>query len=702
MIEIDIAPLAYEQVNTSEWLPGYQPYHYQLDAFRSVRAALDSQRTLCLFLVTPTGSGKTLAAYAHSILTGEPIIGAYPTNELMADQERALQPEFERTRSNRVIRVDSAALDRWQADLNTNRHSETLETLLRYEPVLLTNPDILFYVAFGLYPSLPGLRQRLWTLMGNYRLFAFDEFHLYNIKQQADVAFIVGALYAINPNRGRVFIFASATPDLEMVTLLREKLGLEVKVIQAQPSDQPIARTMAHPLHLTLVPANLDHWQGLAALDENWNLIESLRQQYPAGRWVTIFDSVAGAIMAAQRFRARFGTDQVGEVHGLSSETARMQALARRVTVGTSTIEVGVDFKGPFEKDFLLFEARTSSQFLQRIGRLARHAKSLHIPNRAIAFVPDYVHNFVRDHVAATNEISRERLREVVEEAYRQPETFHRFLHKHAAVEMAEASKLAIGMFQPDDQPRIEAGFSKVIEGLTGHSLNQAYGQRRRYKEEGLLAPLVTFRGAGLEAALLDQRGDDMGFPAKRYSVTFLLRRSVFEEITEEVYQVELEQLKSRHPDWIRDVAREQSFSKKIALTPDKLLGVFGFFRLIGLLDEARRLWFEIDQDAVSGKKGVPFVLEGLTLATDPPAPIRLLNRLLERKQVVAWIIDSPPNTIKFGRALPPLFEVYELRINRAGGQPISRPWSIAFNQDAFFLDSLWWRETRSGDPIII
>ncbi len=702
MVELDIAPLAYEQIDTTEWLPDYQPYHYQWQAFRLLREALDAKRTVCLFLITPTGSGKTLGTYAHSILTGESIIGAYPTNELLADQERALLPEFERTRSNHVMRVDSAALDRWQSDFDLGRHSETLEVILRYEPVLLTNPDILFYLAFGLYPSLPGLRERLWTLMGRYRLFAFDEFHLYNIKQQADVAFIVGALNAIKPDLGRVFVFASATPNLDMVDLLRQKLGLRVEVVEAQPSMLPAARTIAHPLHLTLTPANLDRWQGLAALEENWSVIETLRGQYPAGRWVTIFDSVAAAIMAAQRFRASWGAEAVGEVHGLSSEKARSDALARLVTVGTSTIEVGVDFKGAFEKDFLLFEARTSSQFLQRLGRLARHAKRLPIPNRAIALAPEYVCNFFQERVGAYNELSRDPLRMLVEEAYRQPETFRRFLTRHAAVEMAEAAKLALGMFQPDDRPRIDMGFDTVIEGLTGHTARQAHGQRRRYRDEEILAPLLTFRGAGLEAALLDERGDDVGFPAKRYDVAFLLRRGQYEELAEETFQAELERLKSARAEWISDVVREERFVKKIAPAPDKLLGVFGFFRLTGLLDEARRLWFEIDEDGIRGKLRQVTVLEELSLATDPPAPVRLLNRVLNNKRIVAWVTDSPPNTIKFGRALPPLFAVYEMRVNRVGGGMMERAWSIAFNQDAFFLDSLWWNPRQSNDSIII
>src|SRR5437870_1169346 len=114
-LTLDLAPIAYEQ-SDADWLPSRRPYLYQQQVHRLVREALERKETLCLFLVTPTGSGKTLASYAHSILTGEPILGVYPTNELIADQERALKTEFAALGTNRVLRVDSNELDRWQVD----------------------------------------------------------------------------------------------------------------------------------------------------------------------------------------------------------------------------------------------------------------------------------------------------------------------------------------------------------------------------------------------------------------------------------------------------------------------------------------------------------------------------------------------------------------------------------------------------------
>jgi CRISPR-associated helicase Cas3 len=563
-LEINLVPTAYDQIEAL-WLPNRQPYLYQQQVHHFVREALEKRETLCLFLVTPTGSGKTLASYAHSILTGEPVLGVYPTNELIADQERALRAEFETSGRNRVLRVDSHELDHWQVNFDLKRHSETLETLMRWQPVLLTNPDILFYLFFGLYQGQPGIAQRLFTLVGDvYSTFVFDEFHLYNIKQVADVAFLIGTLQRINPARGRVFIFASATPSSPIIPLLQKKLGIRVETIEAIPSGNSQARVIAHPLRLILLPADLDRWQGTSAFAESIEVIDSFQQNYSQGRFVAIFDAIAGAIEVARLFRSRYPGLTVGKVHGFSSEVSREEATKQQVTVGTSTIEVGIDFKAEREKDFLIFEARTAGQFIQRLGRIARHRKSLPIPNYALALVPAYVCNFLTGVLAGKSSITRKDLYNLIEEAYTRPEEFQSSLHKHAPAELHAAVSFIRSMFQPDDRSRISQSLEEVLSSLTGCTSGQATGKYHDYKERDILAPLLTFRGAEFEAAILDERREDPGFPVKRYNLFFLLRRGDFAEMTEESFANELEILGENHPAWIEEVTRERRFATRI------------------------------------------------------------------------------------------------------------------------------------------
>ena len=471
---------------------------------------------LCLFLVTPTGSGKTLASYAYAINEKMPVFGVYPTNELIRDQERALKKWVDPTNDYRLLRLDSQQLDHWQDALDKRQHATTFETLMNWRPTILTNPDILFYAFFGLYKGPSGLCQRLFTLVGEYRQFIFDEFHLYNVKQMADVAFLVGALHAINPRKGHVFIFSSATPELPARSWLQNRIHLPVEVIEAEPSRAPYARTIAHSLQLSILPADLRQWKGIEALLEYLPELQRYIVDNPQARLVTILDSVAGAITLAQALRERFPAIEVGEGDGLSSPQEREQALKQAFTIGTSTIEVGIDFKDEAEKDLLIFEARTVAQFIQRFGRLARHDKRLSIPNRTVAIVPEYVYHFLKERITQGQTLSRKELYSNVEEAYQKPEDFAYYIKKHAPAEFQEACQNIYPAFQPDVRPRIQQGLGEIIQALTERLPGQSWGLYRRYKhEENILSPLLTFRGSGFEAAILDERGQRSWFCSK-------------------------------------------------------------------------------------------------------------------------------------------------------------------------------------------
>lgn len=209
----------------------------------------------------------------------------------------------------------------------------------------------------------------------------------------------------------------------------------------------------------------------------------------------------------------------------------------------------------------------------------------------------------------------------------------------------------------------------------------------------------MTFRGSGFEAAILDERGTDPGFPAKRYDLMLILRRGIFSELSEEEY---LEKLESLAAQWPEDVAREKRYGKLIGRGPEELLGVYGYFILTGLRDKARRVWFEVSEEEIYGHKAQVTVISGLEVAKEPEVRLNRLNRHLRKKQVVAWFTDCHPASIKLGRALPSLFEIYELRVRGPGGAVREQIWSIAFNQNAFFLDSLGWARQQREDHAIV
>lgn len=703
-LTIHLKPISYRLVE-GPWLGDLRPYEYQQRVCERVERALDARETLCLFLTAPTGSGKTLAAYAAPIRRGIPALGVYPTNELIKDQERALRPWLDPRDELRLLRIDSRELDRWAVALAKQRHAPTLETLLNWGPTALTNPDILFYAFFGLYSGwdeeLDAIRQRLFARIGQYRVFIFDEFHLYNIKQVADTAFLIGALHAIQPDYGRVFLFASATPDSPIRVLL-ERMGLPVEAVTGEPVPEGEGtRRVAQPLRLTFLPADMRAWKGSEKLLDFLPEVKRFLHQHPAARLVIILDSVADAMRLAHALREHFPDRAVGEVHGFSSPQERDDALLQPITVGTSTIEVGVDFVGERAKDVLLFEARTSSQFIQRLGRIARHAKPSGIPDWAVALVPEYVYHFLAERLREGQHYDRWDLYRWIEEAYQVPEDFGRYLQRHAPAEFCAARARVIEkLFLSESAPQIREALGRLGETLTGAPEGRGWALYHQYREEGILTPLLTFRGSGLEVAIVDERGTDPGFPLKRYDLMVLLRRGAFSELSPDEYEEILNSLEER---WPEEVALERRYARLIGTDPGDLLGVYGYFRLTGWLDRPRQVWFEVPEEAVRGRVGQVFVLQELEVYTDPEVPLRRLNRHLRRKRLVAWVMDTHPAALRLGRSLPPLFEVYELRLRRLGGQLSQSPWSIAFNQNAFFLESLGgWRVRRKEEPAIV
>ena len=484
-LSIHLEPISF---NTTEdpWLPQYQPYSYQYEVLKKTTEVIEQGKTLCIFLVTPTGSGKTLASYAYSILRDRPTIGIYPTNELIRDQEATLETEYQRVQGLKksVLRIDSKQLDEWGIDLEQPSHADALETIMSWQKVMLTNPDILYFLTFGRYPERSyraGQRQRLLESLAQYPIWVFDEFHLYNVKQSANIAFLVSALHAINPSKGRVFIFASATPEVEARHLLADRLGLEVAVVEAQRAHgSEKQRMVAHPIDLVLIPSNLNRWEGIDTIIDNLTLVHDFLSEYPEARVVTIVDSVAGAIHLTNTLKETFLDKSVGEVHGFSSDAERAQALRKQFTVGTSTIEVGIDLKDETEKDMLIFEARTSSQFVQRLGRIGRHSKQKNIPNKVLAVVPDYVYNDLMA-LGGQPSITRADLYEKLEEAYRVPEDFSRYLKKHAIVEMTEGRRFLSTLFQPDDKQNIMEAIDSSTEALTRLSSNVGWARWNEY-----------------------------------------------------------------------------------------------------------------------------------------------------------------------------------------------------------------------------
>ncbi len=355
-----------------------------------------------MLLAARTGTGKTRAAMLPVLKRREWAMAIYPTNELVKDQVRAVAkfageegvevlvwtPEVwaEAGRVDRYSRadhilvpVDGALLDRWQETMHSKSRGETLRRLLDPDKpkIVFTNPDILFLI-LGLQYHAESFGALL-----RYETLVIDEFHLYHGVEMAH------ALVMVALARGfgifKRLILLSATPPPEVSELLDRAISPTV-IGSAPPTDHAPDRwrTAVHAVEVTPVqvtgsdPVEVLLSRILALGPE----LGRLRAETPDADYlpaVVIVNSVLNAIRLEDRLvESGFRRDSLAIIRGLSHRAIR-ETKGKLLALGTSAIEVGVDFRC----DYLVFEAFEAASFLQRFGRVGRHRLG-----KTIALVP--------------------------------------------------------------------------------------------------------------------------------------------------------------------------------------------------------------------------------------------------------------------------------------------------------------------------
>jgi CRISPR-associated helicase Cas3 len=355
-----------------------------------------------ILLAAKTGSGKTRAAMLPVLKRREWTLAIYPTNELVKDQVRAVaqfardegievlvltpdvwtalaRPDLYSRAEHVLVPVDGPILDQWQEVLRCRSRGETLRRLLNPDKprIVFTNPDILFLILGLQYHAEPleALRR--------YETLIVDEFHLYQGVELAHALAMVALARGFGMFRRLVLL--SATPHPEVQELL-DKAFAPV-LTGAQLRDGHVSarwRTAVHAVDVTPVqfsggdPVELL----LSKIAELRPELERLRDETPDHNYlpaVAIVSSVVNAIRLEDRLVEQgFARDSLAIIRGLSHKAIR-ETKGKLLALGTSAIEVGVDFRC----DYLIFEAFEAASFLQRFGRVGRHR-----PGKAIVLVP--------------------------------------------------------------------------------------------------------------------------------------------------------------------------------------------------------------------------------------------------------------------------------------------------------------------------
>lgn len=393
---ITVQPLSLAQVAHPAYaraLPGMLPYTHQAELYDAWR------QHQALLVVTPTGSGKTQAAAFPILNDGEAAIFVYPTNALAQDQERSIRRLLERMgmpyyqltadgewdadayrRARAVlVRVEGQTLEEFRRLWHQTRKGQALAQILSHQEkplLLLTNPDTLFLMLALRYHAGFEILSRL----QGFQTLVIDEFHLYGGVELATLLFMVHGLLRQEGFLRRV-VFLSATPQREVLDLLNRLFAPRSIVAKAVPESHQPGRRVLHPVELEVTSASqvveqiigrISAMRGELRLSPDPDLVPL----------VVIVNSVLSAIhLEDMLVRSGFDRSQLGIYRGLSDRAIR-DVRGKLIVIGTSAIEVGVDFNA----EYLLFEAWSGPSFIQRLGRIGRHREG-----SAVLFAPDYV-----------------------------------------------------------------------------------------------------------------------------------------------------------------------------------------------------------------------------------------------------------------------------------------------------------------------
>ncbi len=702
--------------------PGWTLSWHQAETVKALRNPVVD----VVFNTAMTGDGKSLAAFLE-VLQGEcNAIALYPTNELARDQEtqtRKYIADFQPPNDPRVTRLSGAELEIY-AENEGLRKSAAIETLTSQREVLLTNPDILHYLyrsAYIIKGNKGDSPDKLWSRIDkNFDLLIFDEFHVYAAPQ---VAGVINTMLLIRAtNRRKKFLFLSATPDEQLIQRL-QKAGFRCQVIDPlehnkyhfpetpEQQEQLKAegwRQVVRAINLSFVPLEPVSKASETWLKDNAELILQQFQQHPGSKGAIILNSIAAVKRLTLFFQALLKPHglTVSENTGLSGKTERERSLSADLVLGTSTIDVGVDFK----INFLIFESSDAGNFIQRLGRLGRHdgydrdGRSIQFNGfTAYALVPNFLMErlFLGDEpsLLAGSVYDRPFLNAAINDKYRQINDFRGYYKRWGAV---QSFKLCVDLNHKTIQQQYAGSrekFQSACETVFDTSLKSVAGrvfgwadEWKQFSGQKTGNPIVedacSFRGSSpLQCGLYDETEPHEANRYKTYDLPGILGNLEIELWTKEAFLRSLDATAKRNKQPIPKgrFAHCLAFMKLKAYREERLNWKFHF---PGTLETVADAW------KVQVLKGVEIWQPDNRWAGE-------INQKLRDRALVSYVLRRPTSEVRQRLRLPMHFQIYPISDNYSFHEAVA-PYSIAFGQSALLLDTLAYQFKSKGGEIWI
>lgn len=700
----DPAAVAAEAKLAARLPDGWRLSQHQLATYQALR----DDNIDVVFNTAMTGDGKSLAGLLPLLTDARHngTLALFPTNELIQDQFRSAGLTLPTWRCPEAWAgmLYGARLDALTAEVEALQRPEAVVKVLKDHRLTLSNPDIFHaimqfhYQRSGRSPDhvtgqLPLLFEQL----------TFDEFHIFETPQV--IAALTGLLFLRTQQPRLKTLFLSATPETEVLKLLDQTgFGERIRLIDPQregwyhhgadPGAEWRPILQASTLHFAA--QNAETW---IAADGERIILDWFRQQRPAAKGALIVNSVATALRLTERLRPLFAREglTVECNTGITGYRTRQASYQADLLIGTSTVDVGVDFR----INFLVFEALNAGAFLQRLGRLGRHTSFIDRDGAerqfeafaAYALVPPFVYERLSIPEAGagaplrdgdTN--TRTDLARAIQAAFPPPASFSAYARRWGRfvparviqVLSSKPLKTTYALVTPD----LLRQYGRLTQSRIGEALHEA--QARQKQGEGpLIEEARAFRGGSpFDCGVIKEDEGDV----VTYDLFWLLANGHLELLSQDEFCAAVRRLEKPDAPYRRGWQHFFFRWRALRAQPERVQ--------VLLPPEVADWGPERQQVAVVLPKGTRVDCNGHDF-------LNQLNREISRRQYVALIVQGKdPLQVRREAYLPPGMRLWPYRVDSEGGELRG---AVAFGREALLLDSrLYNRPLEGGEAPFI
>lgn len=456
-----------------------------------------------------TGTGKTVAALLgllHPVLRGVNCLFIAPTNELIRQHVGDIRNFVAQYGLDyHILHVDAQTLRALPPRHKGERVGERMVRLFsnprafgwegRKPTIVVTNPDIFYYALYVAAYNVHDRRNLLEQFLTRFDYVIVDEFHYYTAKQLANfLFFFVIAQEWGYFDKGRRVCLLSATPEEAVRNYLARVFPRPDDIAWISPANEP-PESADYETTPTLAPLTLKVRAG--TLDEFAD--DAGQRDWLAGLLEAGQDGalISNALWRINRAHAalrgpRFG-GRARRLTGAETVESRREAPLAPLILATPTVDIGYNFTKPGKArqplDFIVFDARTRDEFLQRLGRAGRvlGRERTDVPSQAVALVD-------ADALAALRSLDdqtvpRTELRRAVQQALPPRNDLFAYVRSYAVLEAFRPIYELKRTMRPDLEEWVERLFAGVREVFAPGSRRWYYGslcgRMRRHAKMG-------------------------------------------------------------------------------------------------------------------------------------------------------------------------------------------------------------------------